>query len=165
METKITLRKAVKEDQQQIRRLVWGARLNPSGVKWPRFVVGVDSSGEVVACAQVKPHRDGSHELASLVVRPEYRGQGIARLLVEYWIQHHEGDLYLMCRASLGGFYRRFGFEAVVEGDLPPYFRRISRLASLFQRRRDPKNGLLIMRRERLDLSRGSGSWRIQPGR
>jgi amino-acid N-acetyltransferase len=128
-------------------------------------VVGVDSNGEVIGCAQVKPHRDGSYELASLVVRPEYRGQGIARLLVEYWIQHHAGDLYLMCRASLGGFYQRFGFEIAAEGDVPPYFCRISRLASFFKRNRDHENGLLIMKRERLDLSRGSDSWRIPPGR
>lgn len=155
MKSKITLRPARGTDKSVIRSLVFGARLNPTGLDWQRFVVGIDSSGEVVACAQIKPHRDGSQELASLVVSPEYRGQGIARLIMEHLIQHHAGDLYLMCRASLGAFYRKFGFEAVAGTEMPPYFQRVSRLASLAEILREEGVSLLIMR---LAAGRGSHS-------
>jgi N-acetylglutamate synthase-like GNAT family acetyltransferase len=147
MVSTVKIRKARKDDSQAIRRLVWGAGLNPTALKWQRFVVAVNPVGEVVGCAQVKPHRDGSHELASLVVSPAYRLLGIARLLVEDLIQCHDGDLYLMCRAALGGFYRKFGFDVPANEELPPYFSRIARLASHFNRRQKAENGLLIMKR------------------
>ena len=100
--------------------------MNPTGLDWRRFVLGVDSFDEVVACAQIKLHREGSQELASLVVSPDRRGQGIARLILQHLIQHNDGDLYLMCRASLGAFYRKFGFMVISEPEMPPYFQRLS---------------------------------------
>jgi N-acetylglutamate synthase-like GNAT family acetyltransferase len=143
----ITFRQARKSDRKQIWRLVWDARLNPFGLNWRRFVVGVNSAGEVIACVQIKPHQDGSKELASLVVAPDSRGQGIARLILEQLFQDYRDDLYLMCRASLGTFYRKFGFEIPMLDELPPYFSRISKLASFFRYSRDPESGLLIMKR------------------
>jgi amino-acid N-acetyltransferase len=148
MGPKITIRPAIEADKPKIRDLVWDAHLNPTGLDWRRFVVGVNARGVVIACAQIKPHRDGSQELASLVVSPEYRGNGIARKLMEHLIRHHTGDLYLMCRASLGGFYRKFGFSAVDVEEMPPYFQRISRLAALAELLRKEGETLLIMRLE-----------------
>ena len=53
------------------------------------LLCGCDQSqGEVIGCAQIKPHRDGSRELASLVVHPDYRGQGIARRMIQYLTKH-----------------------------------------------------------------------------
>lgn len=145
MESRITFRAAREADQPGIRRLVWGSRLNPTNLNWRRFIVGVDSSGALIACAQIKTHRDGSHELASLVVSPDHRSQGIGRLILEHLIRNHVGDLYLMCRASLGVFYRKFGFQPVAETLMPPYFRRISRLSSLAEFLREEGESLLIM--------------------
>ncbi len=149
MESKIIIRKARKEERHSIRRLVWNACLNPNGLKWQRFLVGVDPSERVIACIQIKHHWDGSKELASLVVSPEYRGRGIARMLVEHLIQNHDGDLNLMCRASLGGFYRRFGFEIAPNEELSPYFLMIYKMASIIMPSRDQEKGLLIMKRWR----------------
>jgi N-acetylglutamate synthase-like GNAT family acetyltransferase len=154
MESKITLRAARKADQPGIRSLVWGSRLNPTNLNWRRFIVGVDSSGVLIACAQIKTHRDGSHELASLVVSPDHRGQGIGRFVLEHLIRNHVGDLYLMCRSSLGVFYRKFGFQLVTETLMPPYFRRLSRLSSLAEFLREEGESLLIMH---LDVDRWSG--------
>jgi N-acetylglutamate synthase-like GNAT family acetyltransferase len=147
MKSKITLRPARRVDKTKIRSLVLGARLNPTGLDWRRFVVGVDSFDEVVACAQIKPHRDGSQELATLVVSPDCRGQGIARLILQHLIQHNDGDLYLMCRASLGVFYRKFGFNGISEPEMPLYFQRVSKLASLAEILRKEGESLLILRR------------------
>ena len=91
--TNIYLRPAVANDLAVIKALARAAHINLIGLKWPRFVVVENDLGKVIVCGQIKPHRDDSHELASLVIDPSYRGQGIARSLVEHLIQHHEGDL------------------------------------------------------------------------
>jgi hypothetical protein len=63
-----SLRPAAKKDQPEIRKLVLAGGINPSGLDWQRFFVAEDQAGKVIGCAQLKPHRDGSVELASLVV-------------------------------------------------------------------------------------------------
>ena len=141
------LRPAVEEDDAAIRALVKEGRINPTGLKWPRFVVAVNSVGEVVGCGQVKSHRDGSIELASLVVTAEWRGLGLARAIIEYLVCEHPEDMYLMCRSSLGDFYERFDFRALRETEMSPYFRRISRLASLAEFLRKDGETLLVMQR------------------
>ena len=108
--TTFSLRPATAGDFPAIKNLVRNARINPTGLKWPRFVIAENDLGEVIGCGQIKPHRDGSFELASLVVAENYRGQGIARALVTYLTSNHEGKLYLMCRSSLGEFYKKLGF-------------------------------------------------------
>ena len=143
-----TPRPAVTEDLPRIRELVRAAQINPTGLDWQRFAVIVNFDQQVIACAQIKPHRDGSRELASLVVDPAYRNQGLARTLIAHLIRQYEGDLHLMCRASLGGFYAKFGFEPLSEPEMPPYFRRINRLASLIESLQKEGETLLVMRRQ-----------------
>jgi len=141
------LRPAVADDATRIRELVRAARINPTGLDWQRFIVAVDPQGEVIACGQIKTHRDGSAELASLVVDPEYRGRGIARSLTEHLTEIHEGPLYLMCRASLGEFYTKLGFQIVSKPEMPSYFRKISHLASLVEILQKEGETLLVMYR------------------
>ena len=141
------IRPAQEDDFTAIKRLVRNARINPTGLKWYRFVVAENDLDTVIGCAQIKPHRDGSRELASLVVEPGYRSQGIARSLVVYLIEKNEGELFLMCRSSLGEFYRKLGFDIIDEPFMPPYFRRINRLASIAEILRKEGDTLLVMRR------------------
>jgi len=141
------LRPAKAADFAAIKNLIRTARINPIGVKWPRFVIAENDLGEVIGCAQIKSHRDGSHELASLVVAPDFQGQGIARSLVTHLTGSHEGDLYLTCGSSLGEFYEKFGFESLTEPQMPPYFRRVNRLVSLVEFLRKEGETLLVMRR------------------
>jgi GNAT superfamily N-acetyltransferase len=98
----------------------------------------------------VKPHGDGTRELASLAVQPAYRGQGVARQLIEHLLAHHPPPLYLTCRSRLQPLYEKFGFRAVPPADLPLYFRRIARLAALFGRGFASPDGLRVMQREEL---------------
>ena len=146
--TGFSLRKANRQDAAAIRRMVRSANLNPTGLSWPRFTIAVDDTGSVIGCVQRKPHKDGSVELASLVVAEEWRGKGVARALIEAELKDHQGPLYLMCRAELGEFYQRFGFEALTLDQMSPYFQRISRLAGRFQTWFGGGDGLLVMRRE-----------------
>ena len=139
------LRPATATDAPVIRSLVYAARINPTGLELRRFVVALAPDGGVIGCGQIKPHRDGSRELASIVVAPAWRGNGVARAIIEHLVSNHPGSLYLTCRAGLGPFYERFGFRVADEAQMTPYFCRLSRLAGLigFVGRQD--EGLLVM--------------------
>jgi len=143
-----SLRQAVEADQSEILKLVLAGGINPTGLDWQRFVIAEDHDGEVVGCAQLKPHRDGSVELASLVVVEEQRGQGIARTLIEHLIDVHGNTLYLMCRSGLGPMYEKFGFYPIEQDEMPRYFRRVSKLFGAVEPFRKGKETLLVMRRE-----------------
>ena len=47
-----------------IQSLVRSSGINPTGLAWQRFLVALDAAGELIGCVQIKPHRDGSRELA-----------------------------------------------------------------------------------------------------
>lgn len=140
------LRPAVRADAWPIRMLVWRVRINPIGLDWRRFMVLVDGRGQLLACAQIKPHRDGSRELASLAVVSGSRGQGYARRLVEYFQGHQPPPLHLTCARRLRPFYQRFGFRALTPAEMPPNLRQLHRLMSGFGRVVGDPEPMLVMR-------------------
>jgi len=108
------------------------ARLNPFGLAWQRFILATTPDEHVVGCVQAKPHGD-LVELASLVVLPDWRRQGIGRLLINQLKATSGPPLWLMCRSQLTPFYEAFGFLQVTDADeMPTYFRRIYRLSAMF---------------------------------
>ncbi|HEX9615813.1 MAG TPA: GNAT family N-acetyltransferase [Anaerolineales bacterium] len=147
-QTQFSIRPAVAGDMDAIRWLVKTGRINPTGLDWRRFVVAISHQGEVIGCGQIKPHRDGSQELASIVVHPDWRERGVARSLITHLCAAHPGDLYLMCRAELGPMYEKFGFRRLVPEEMPRYFQRISRLAGLLEVLRSEGVRLLVMKRD-----------------
>ncbi len=153
------LRPARASEQARIRQLVRQGRINPTGLRWERFLVAVSTEGEVIGCAQIKPHADGSRELASVVVTPTWRQRGVARSLIEHLLQHNAPPIYLTCRAVLEDFYTRFGFRVIPTEALPRYFRRIARLAGIL---RIP---LRIMRWDGDQPWAESDSWHTPPVR
>jgi N-acetylglutamate synthase-like GNAT family acetyltransferase len=142
-----TLRPATAEDDAAIRWLVRTGQVNPMGLDWRRFVVAVNAEGQVVGCGQVKLHGDGSRELASLAVHPDWRLRGVARAIIEHFIAAFPGELYLMCRAEICPIYEKFGFRNLQDQEMPRYFRRILRLARLLNPLFDPGGGVQVMRR------------------
>lgn len=128
-----TLRKASSADGQPIRELIRHVQINPLGLDWHRFVVAVDGAGRLVGCGQLKPHGDNILELASLAVVESYRGQGVARALIEDLLEAAPRPLYLTCRGGLGSFYEKWGFRRVVTDEMPRYYRRLARLAAIVQ--------------------------------
>lgn len=141
-----TVRQARREDFAAIRELIGIVRINPTGLDWRRFVVAHTPGGEFAGCGQLKPHGDGSLELASIAVVPGMRGQGAARAVIEKLLEDGPRPLYLMCRARLGPFYEKFGFRAIDLADMPPYFRRIQKLARFFRAAVPENESLLVMR-------------------
>ncbi len=142
-----SLRPAAAKDAATIRHMISVMNLNPLALDWKRFVLAVDRDGQTIGCGQVKPHSDGSHELASIAVLPDWRGKGIARRIIERLLAEHPGTLYLTCRNELGPLYEKFGFVALDYADMPPYFKRLSRLVRLFNRLGNQPNRLLVMRK------------------
>jgi len=142
------LRAATQADFRAIKSLIHTVGINPTGLDWRRFAVAVKPEGELVGCGQLKPHRDGSHELASIAVIREMRGKGVARAIIERLLTEHTGDVYLTCRASLGPLYRKFGFRTAEVAEMPRYFRTVKRFANLIQRLGIMEEGLLVMKRE-----------------
>lgn len=126
----IIIRRATREDQARIRAIVLAAGINPFSLNWQRFLVA-EEHGRIVAVGQIKPHGDGSHELASIAVIRERRGQGLGSAIVQALLASHPGPLYLMCERRLERYYTRFGFRLIGRDEMPPYFRRIHRLAQL----------------------------------
>jgi N-acetylglutamate synthase-like GNAT family acetyltransferase len=140
------LRWATNEDAPVIRAIVRQARINPTQLDWRRFVVAATVDNEVIGCGQVKPHRDGSLELASLAVVLDWQGRGVGRAITEYLLDGQGGTIYLMCRSSLGNFYQKMGFKPVKLEDMPRFFSRVTRLARGFDWLRKEGETLLVMR-------------------
>lgn len=140
------LRAATAADQKAIKALIRAARINPLGIDWRRFVVAVDAQGALLGCGQVKLHRDGSRELASIAVARAWRKQGVARTIIHYLLQTHPAPLWLTCLSRLIPFYAQFGFREVTDAaQMPPYFRRVYRLYNLFARGQRPEGYLAVM--------------------
>jgi len=140
----LIFRPATREDFPAIRELIHTVGINPTGLDWRRFLLAVTGTGILVGCGQVKPHKDGSRELASIAVREEHRGRGVAKALIQRLLEGQPRPLYLMCRARLGSFYNQVGFRPIGLEEMPPYFRRIARLIRAFNR--SVEDGLLVMR-------------------
>lgn len=130
----VTLRPATRADDAAIKALIRSVRINPLDLDWRRFLLAVTPDGEMVGCGQVKPHSDGTLELASIAVRPAWRGRGIARRIIERLLAESPRPLYLTCASQLGLLYEKFGFRALSESEMTPYFRRLSRLATAFMK-------------------------------
>ncbi len=144
------LRPARREDFPAIRALIHTVGINPTGLDWRRFLIAETPEGKLAGCGQIKPHRGGGRELASIAVAPEMRGNGVARAIIQSLLSTQKDELYLTCRASLGPFYQKFGFVVVNSNGLPPYFRTVQRFVSALQRLGMMNEPLLIMKRKGL---------------
>lgn len=125
------LRAAIESDSSRIRDLIHRVGINPMDLDWRHFIVAESTDNQFMGCGQLKQHRDGSFELASLAVETGYREQGVARAIIEHFLAHSPRPLYLMCRPSLNAFYEKFGFQVIKLEAMPTYFRRILRLVKV----------------------------------
>ncbi|HEY9152143.1 MAG TPA: GNAT family N-acetyltransferase [Anaerolineales bacterium] len=126
-----TLRPATEKDFPAIKELIHRVGINPMDLDWRRFVIAVDGSGKLLGCGQLKPHGPDLIELASIAVELDVRDQGIARAIIEHLVAQAPRPLYLTCRSRLGSFYEKWGFHSIEPDEMPPYFRRLSRLARM----------------------------------
>jgi N-acetylglutamate synthase-like GNAT family acetyltransferase len=139
------LRPATAQDFPAIRQLIRQVRINPTGLDWRHFIVAVDHDNLLLGCGQLKPHRGGTVELASIAVKPGARQAGVARAIIEHLIAAGPRPLYLTCRSSLRTFYEKWQFHVVEVGEMPPYYRSVARAAALFGKLFMPDERLLVM--------------------
>lgn len=140
------IRPATEHNQAAIMALIRRVGINPLGIKWQRFLVAVNEADELIGCGQVKSHRDGSHELASIAVEDAWRGQNVGRTLIVELQSVHGRPLWLTCRSELRCFYEASGFIEMTDLDrMPPYFRRLKRFARLIQTITRQKVRLAVM--------------------
>jgi len=141
-----SLHPAREADFPEIKALIRQVRINPTGLDWRRFTLAVDERGEMIGCGQLKPVPGGLTELASLVVSPAFRRQGVARALIEYLLADATRPVYLTCRSGLGVMYEKFGFHALEMEEMPAYYRRLKHLAGLLMGLARPGETLLVMK-------------------
>lgn len=122
------IRPAVAADRWAIHRIVVAARLNPFDLDWRRFLVA-EHAGHIVGTIQVRPHADGTRELASLAVVPELQGHDLGVALIGALRARISPPLYLFCAAALVGYYERFGFRPIAIRELPAGLRSYRRFA------------------------------------
>jgi len=149
----ILLRPATEADFATIKELIHKARINPTGLDWHRFTVASasyaksgDEISEVIGCIQLKTVPGDLTELASLVVRNDFREQGLARKLIEHILAESPRPLYLTCRSGLERFYGKFGFVAMSVKETPRYYLRLQRLVSVYTKMSHRNETLLIMK-------------------
>jgi N-acetylglutamate synthase-like GNAT family acetyltransferase len=142
----MNIRHATAADQKSITRIVQAAQINPMDLDWRRFMVAEDG-GKIIGVGQIKEHRDGSRELASIAVISERQRQGIGSQIIRTLLGQAAGRLYLMCREDMGSYYTRFGFSRVDVKEMPSYFKRMHRLTNSFLARKIGME-IIVMRRE-----------------
>ena len=125
--------------------MIRAAGLNPISLGWPNFLVAEDG-GDIVGIGQVKTHRDGSRELASIAVVPSRQGDGIGSSVINALLDRHGGGvLFLTCQRAMQGYYERFGFRRIPRKEFPRYFARLMPLANAFARL--ARTEIIVMRR------------------
>lgn len=126
----VTIRPARQQDQQTIVSYIQQARINPRNLHWERFLVA-EENGRILGIRQVRVHPQGTREIGSGFVLPEYRRQGISARLMNEILARENGPLYLMCRDKWAKYYEQFGFRQIDVNELPSDFRREYRVGRM----------------------------------
>ena len=124
----LIIRSASAADQPAIKAIVRAARLIPVSLDWPRFLIA-QWGQDIIGVGQVKPHKDGTRELASIAVVPEWQGQGIGSLIIRALLAREPATLHLTCLPQNETYYLRFGFRRIPHAEMTPYFRRLMHVA------------------------------------
>jgi amino-acid N-acetyltransferase len=126
----ITIRPARQEDQETIVSYIQQAKINPRNLHWQNFFIA-EENGQAIGIRQVKVHVQGTREVASGFVLPEYRRQGISVRLMNEILSRENGTLYLMCRDRRAPYYEQFGFRQADISQLPADFRKEYRIGRI----------------------------------
>ncbi|QLE56639.1 GNAT family N-acetyltransferase [Nostoc sp. TCL26-01] len=128
-----TIRPASSNDLWSIRYLVFSAILDPTQLHWQQFWI-IECQNKIVACGQLRNFYQ-AQELGSLVVKPAWRGRGLATFLIQHLIHTATQPLYLECLGErLAQFYQRFGFVATNFEDLPNSLQKKFKFTHLAQK-------------------------------
>ena len=137
---------ALETDFPAIKALIRETGINPMSLDWQRFrVAKTVADDEFIGCGQLKPHGDGTVELASIATKLAWRSKGVASAMVQRLMEEGPRPLYLTCISTMGPFYERFGFRPISGAALPKYFRRLSKVAGLINTLHLMNEKMLVM--------------------
>ena len=126
----VEIRPAIEADQPAIVALVRSERMNPTKLNWQNFVVATDETS-IVGAVQIPNHADGSHELGSLVVRPEARGRGVASRLMDAITAGDSRQLLMITGEAFAAHFERWDFRPIDPREAPGAIRRNYRIGRL----------------------------------
>lgn len=113
----MVLSRAGEADLAAINARYAGIDFVPSGPG--ELMVLATRDGAVCAQGRVVPVDGSSGELGGIYVLPGYQGEGLARRIVEYLVDHAQQPvLYCLPFAELAGLYGAMGFVAVDVAEL-----------------------------------------------
>lgn len=141
----VQIRPATAADAPKIKALIREVSINPMNLAWERFLVA-DDEGTFVGCIQIKPHKDGVKELASVAVSPTRQGQGIGSLLMRAMLEREPGLLYLTCLKHNISYYEQFGFHLLKPDEVPGSFKVIVRLDRILTKLKIIEGGAVMVR-------------------
>jgi ribosomal-protein-alanine N-acetyltransferase len=104
-------------------------KASPEGAQWQPGAylafecTAAEVAGHLAGFLAVRRTAPGEAEILNLAVAPEYRRQGVARALLEEFLNNHRGECFLEVRASNRAalaLYQSFRFERV--GLRPNYY-------------------------------------------
>lgn len=101
------------EDMPFIRDCIQRFRLDGEHVA-PEQFIALRREGRIVAFGRIKPYR-ACHELGSVGVLEEARGQGLGEQVVRELIRRFP-DREVWITTDLVGYFERLGFQRVTEG-------------------------------------------------
>lgn len=107
----LRIRPALEADAPTIRQMIREEGLDPSSRDWHNFLIA-EVERQIVGIGQIKPYPD-CQELGSLIVRSEYRSQGIAGALITALEAKAGRPLYLVCERKMQPYYTRFGYQRI----------------------------------------------------
>lgn len=136
----LTIRPARQEEQETLVDYIRQAKLNPRNLHWQNFLVA-EEDHKIVGIRQIKTHPQGTREVASGFVLPEYRRRGISTRLMNELLARENGPLYTMVNEKWAPYYEQLGFRRVDVTQLPSDFlkeyrigRIVTSLMSLFRK-------------------------------
>ena len=118
------IRQAERKDLPAIEQLVHSNQLNPNRLNWKRFIVATDEKDTLIGCGQIKPHFDGSYELASLVVEQNRRSLGLIKDFLIALLERSPSNSVWAIIDKNHIPLRRYGVRQVKErSQMPLYFK------------------------------------------
>lgn len=105
----IKIRQAKGKDRAQLLGLLSKLDLYYQGLRLVAFWL-VEKEAEIIGCVQIRDCGKYAF-LAALGVAPKYRGQGIAKKLLQECLPKFHQDIYLYTISP--DFFKKFGFEVI----------------------------------------------------
>ncbi|MBI1869468.1 GNAT family N-acetyltransferase [Candidatus Gottesmanbacteria bacterium] len=127
------LRKAKKSDVSAIYLLIaWGAKNGKVLPRPEKEILGVinffhvwEEEGKLVGCVSLDIYSKKMAEIRSLIVLPNYQGQGIGRALVSECLKKAKkaGIYEVLSITDKDGFFEKMGFSKCLQGQWPMFIK------------------------------------------